>query len=407
MNAVLQKTAEDKSTLACEQKKKSTLTALFNSNLAWLLIALLATEAVVYFARPLKMVQVEGTVLKDHDHTGNRITKILQNQNQKNAIIVGDSTADGLCFYADLKTQNLKLDTISHYQYLDAKTADSVLQKTLNSPIFLQNITFGGCLMQDQSLMCHKYLETGKTPKIAFLTVVPRPFFDTTVDERISPVKCYFENRYNSIADAKNFSQLFDYFLSKVSNIYRTRSDYATVLCSLACSNLDRPLNAYENRQEKGLGRRNKVSLARSKEIIDPNISNDSEATKREVVHYTDAYQFSQELFDRQFKEFETMVSELTDKGAVVIILKLPLEQINLSLIEPEKLNMLNDRIQQCSSKHNSSIIDFQDSPDFNKIDFKDGVHLNGQGAIKFWNKLASQIDQNPVLKERLLNRLQ
>lgn len=407
MNAVLQKTTENKSTLSCKQKKKSTIAALFNSNLAWLLIALLATEAVVYFARPLKMVQVEGTILKDHDHTGNRITKILQSQNQKNAIIVGDSTADGLCFYADLKAQNLELDTISHYQYLDAKTADTILQRSLNSPISMQNVTFGGCLMQDQSLMCHKLLESGLAPKIAFLTVVPRPFFDTTVDEQISPVKCYFDNRHKSIADAKDFSQLFDYFLSKISNIYRTRSDYATVLCSLACSKLDRPLNAYENKQEKGLGRRNKVSLAKSKEKIDPNISNDSEATKREVCHYTDAYKFNQNLFNRQFKEFETMVGELTAKDAVVIILKLPLEQINLSLIEPEKLTMLNKKLEQCAIEYNSSIIDFQKSPDFNKADFKDGVHLNGQGAIKFWNKLASQIDQNPVLKERLLNRLQ
>lgn len=406
MNAVLPKTTEDISTLACEQKKKSTLTALFNSNLTWLLIALLATEACLYFFRPLSMVRVEGTMLKEHDVIGRRINKILNNRNQKNSIIVGDSTADGLCYYADLKTQKIKLNTFSHYQYLDAKTADLALQKTLNLPVSLQNITFGGCLMQDQSLMCHKYLESGKAPKIAFLTIVPRPFFDTTVGESISPVKCYFANRHKSIGDIKNFSQLFDYLLSGISNIYRTRSDYATVVCSLACSSLNRPLNAYEN-EKNGLGRRNNVTLAGTEKNINPDISNDFETKNHEVVHYTAAYKFNQELFNRQFNEFDTMLKELTEKGTSVVILKLPLEQINLNLIAPQKLCMLNEKLNESASRYNSIIIDFQQSPDFNSTDFSDGVHLNGQGAIKFWNKLASQIEQNPVLKERLLNRLQ
>ncbi len=407
MSKVRQKLKEHQPLSLSEKKEEYNLSFLLKSNLAWLLIALLTVEAILHWCHPLRMVQVQGTMLKEHDIIGGRVNRILQKPHRKNSIIVGDSTADGICYYADLKTQNLKLDTLSHFQYLDAKTGESTLKQYLNISVSLQNMTFGGCLMQDQALICRKYLESGPAPQLALLTVVPRPFFDTTVDERISPVKCYFDNRHKSIADTKNFSKLFDYVLSEFSNAYRTRSDYATVLCSLACSNLNRPLSAYENNQSKGLGQRNTVTLAGAEKNIIEKEANNLEETRQELTHYTEAYKFNQDLFNRQFGAFETMVSELRKRGTEVIILKFPLSPLNLSLIDPDKLRMLNEKLKQCAFKNDSTIIDFQISPDFTMTDYRDGVHLNGSGSIKFWDKLASTINKNSALKQRLLNRFQ
>lgn len=375
---------------------------LISSNFFWIVVALISTELFLYIGRPLKFVHVQGTMLKDHDYVGSKINGLLANPLNNDSLVIGDSTADSLCSYADMSAYKTALTSDSKFGYLKARLAENLLQKELAVSLNIRNLYFGGCLISDQALMLEKLLERGNHPKLVFLTLVPRPFIDPTVDPKISPVNCFFENRYKGLENVKDFQSLAEHFLNTYSNIYRTHSDYKTILSSLACSNFNRPLNAYVQNGGTGINQKNKVFLSGTEEKIDPDQSGSPQSRQEEMSYYKKAYVFNEKVFNYQYQRFTDMVKLLSSKNINFILIKLPLGKTNLNLLDPEISQIINKKIQKSANKARVPLIDLQTDSRFNEDDFKDSVHLTGAGGIKVWHAIASEMKKYPEFQQKL-----
>jgi len=373
------------------------------SSFLWIILLLATIDIFLSVFRPLKFVYIQGTMLKDNDYVGIKINKLLTDHNQVNSYVFGDSTADSLCSFADMSHLKVKLNTVTRYSYDDAKFAQNQMQEQLGLPLKIKNAYFGGCLISDQKLMLQKLLENGARPKIIFLTVVPRPFIDTTVEENISPVKCYFEHRYRNLGQVKGFVELVDYLLATSSSIYKTRSDYFIVLSSLACSILERPLEPFGTKTS--ITKKNKVSLAGDEKTIDPDRNSDEDLSKLCMSFYKNAYRFDQKTYDFQLQNFKEMLNLLKSKKITTVIVKLPLGRENLELLQKNASAKWNQDVNKLAQQFDVHIVDLQNSNKFTSKDFLDTVHMTGPGAIKTWQCIVEDIRNDTMMHQKLKNQ--
>lgn len=386
-------------------EKISVFQKLSRSNFVWFIAALLLTEVFLYYGKPLKFVHVQGTMLKDNDYVGTKINSVLSSSNKNDALILGDSTADSLCCHADIHALKVKETSETRYNHITANFGNKIFQNELGLPVNFKNLYFGGCLISDQALMLSKLLDRGNVPKIAILTVVPRPFVDTTIDTKISPVVCFFNNRHSGLEHVKNFFDLVEYGLNSVSSIFRTHSDYATVLSSWACSTFNKPLNSYVADGKAGINSNNKVSIFGREEILDSEKSANPEEWAHEVDLYKKAYVFDQKKFDYQYVQHQTMLNRLKENGITTIVLQLPLSQSNLSLLDPNVLSIWKKRLNSAANDTGATMIDLQANPQFTESDFIDGVHLKGSGGVKVWRCIIEHLKMHPERINQVKNK--
>lgn len=376
--------------------------SIFSSVFILILFLLVVFDIFLGVAKPLKLVHVAGTMFKDQDIVGCRIEQLFDKSAQFNTIILGDSTADDICVFPDVLKNGIGLNSYSRYYYLDCKVGESILKEKLSLPLALKNCSFGGSLMSDQLLFLQKLFEHGNRPKIALIMVVPRPFTDTTIDTTISPVQCYFDNRFNKAKLKAGIPDLVDTGLSTYSNIYRTRSDYATLGSAFCCSLFDCSVNG----NGQGISKRNKISLAGREERVNPSISARPDWISEEIIHYRKAYVYDSKTYETQLNSFDTMLGLLSEESIPTILVTMPLSEDNLKLLPVGFKSKFRKDIGGMISKHRAYFFDFQEDDLFNSPDFVDNVHLNGEGAIKFWHALSSRIQQDSSLRERLAKSL-
>ncbi len=381
--------------------KTSALKRVLHSPFVWLLFCLILAELFLFYTKPLRLVFIRGTMLKDNDVVGAKIEHFLNNPLNANTIIVGDSTADPLCSYADMVQYKLSLNSNNRYSYFDAKYADRLFNDKLDLKMKSKNLYFGGCLVSDQELLIGKLLQAGKKPSLAIVTVVPRPFLDSTVDTSVSPVNCYFSNRHRGLERVKNFPTLVDHYLHSASNIYRTRSDYATILSCLACTTFSRPLNSGDL-ASKGLNQNNTVTFLGEEDGVDPLISAKPEWIASEANHYKQSYALKNSIFNYQYKSFNHMLGELKRNNVMTLVVKLPLEKSNLDLLPPGFSTQWDKMLIESTRTNGAELIDLQRASQFSSKDFRDNVHLTGPGAIKVWALLSEHIKNDPTVKQKL-----
>lgn len=386
--------------------KPSLFQKIFRSNFVWFIALLLLTEAFLYYCKPLKFVHVQGAMLKDHDHVGSKISAVLANPKSNDVLTFGDSTANSLSCHADVYTCKSRDTSETRFVHLTSLYGQEIFKKEFGIPFTIQNLYFGGCLISDQAMMLSKLLERQSLPKVVFLTLVPRPFIDTTVEKKISPVICYFNTRHSGLEHVKNIKNLIEYVLNSTSNIYKTHSDYATVLSSLACSTFNKPINAYVASGKTGITSKNKVSIFGKEEAFDPQAGATKEECELEYNHYKKAYIFDQATFDYQFSQHLNMLNSLKKKGIETIVVQLPLDKTNLSLLDPKVLTMWKTSVSNAARSTDATMIDLQTDSRFDSSDFIDGIHLKGSGGVKAWQAIIEQMKKDPALITRLKSKM-
>lgn len=395
MPQITVETTETTKILKSKDSKKSQTIRLATSTFLWILLTLCVVDIFIKEFRPLKFVHVAGLMLKDHDIVGCRVDQLLHKNSGVNTIVLGDSTADSACVYPDMCKFKVSLNSYSRYYYLDARFAQEQLRNDLKLPVSMRNLSFGGCLISDQLVMLKKLLKHGTPPKAALVMVVPRPFIDTTLDTKISPVSCYFENRFKELDKLKSLPEMAEYFLSRVSSIYRTRTDYNSVITAMACGIFNK---AAAPKGHGGLNQENKVFMAGQEELINPYTKARPDWVKQEDAHYKKAYLFNNKTYAYQYACFEEMLSILKKNSITAVLVKMPLDYDNRKLLPSGFDQEFWQDIEQSAEQKGIAFIDMERDNRFDKNDFLDNVHLNGPGSIKFWQLLSGRISKDKEL---------
>ena len=80
----------------------------------------------------------------------------------------------------------------------------------------------------------------------------------------------------------------------------------------------------------------------------------------------------------------------------------MPLSQKNLTLLPEVFRQKFRNTIDQVCRQESVGHLFYMNDKRFSPPDFRDGVHLNGRGAIKFWNLLVDSIKEDKLLNAQL-----
>lgn len=263
----------------------------------------------------------------------------------------------------------------------------------------------GGQMVSDAYALCSTLFVGDKKPKVLVYGVAPRDFMDNTLTSPASTETFRYMSRLGGLKDVAwqaraTFWEQVEYGLACLSSVYAHRLDfvylqhhYVKQLVKHICgfSNLEEVHTPFALRKQ---------ALLELPEDQGPNdlmvmpYKNDGQS---KYVDNSDEYRmryrmFKPKLFEMQLSFLERMLHFCSDEGIAVALVNMPLTADNLSLMPPGFYDNYKARVSLLAEKYQAEVIDLNDQSAFLKQDFADSVHMNGDGGIKFFNKLAKKL---------------
>lgn len=378
------------------------------SPLIWILLVLVFSDICLNVFKPLRYVRVPGILLSDQDPINHRIEALVKRSDRVNVFLLGTSLADSAAANADALYFNLKLTDYDRGRYTDSRYFDRQLNKSLTKIESKSiNVGVGGSMVSGQEIILDKSLtqNTKPSPHLVVSMIAPRAFVDNTRTIELDPIHCYFNNRFKDISKFNSWQEGTTNLLAKSWTFFNLRGDYRTVLTRLACQVFDRPENAYSASTHNAKpGSEGKIDLSFEDDAFDPNVSNKGEWVKTVKDYYSSAYgkHIDRAKFAKQVESFSRSLKSLKERNIPTIIVSMPLSLLNRRQIPDSFETEYKQTLLTLSEKYDTKLIYLLDDQRFELADYRDGVHLNGPGAIKYWNILVEEIAKDKALVVRL-----
>lgn len=366
----------------------------------WIVLYLIVYDIFLLTIRPLSFVRVHGVILKANDPIKDKVDTLISSKNKSNILVVGDSTADDACVAADLIYKKRQLSQYERRRYINIEyPADLMKRRGINASIL--NMSVAGAMVADSQAMIEKGMEY-KKPRLVLIVVNPRSFIDAARSLGSYPVLSYFKDRFEITDTGKDLPTKITYGLSSFWTAFKQRGDCITVLASYACSTLNRPINPYV--KAAGLDRRNSVTLEFSSENSSSLMKrSDKEMNRTQELAYHQAYSnWKPSVYSAQKQSLTKLLSLLKKENIPAIVINAPLSLANRNLLNENFESTYRTDIASICKKNEAKFVDFLNDRQFGPDDFQDGVHLNGQGAVRFWHLFAKAIDADPCFLEAI-----
>jgi hypothetical protein len=309
------------------------------------------------------------------------------------AMAEGDATWSGRRF--DLTT------------YRKARYFDSVMADNVGTPQSTISLAAPGQVVSDAYLTLKEGLNEGLKPRLVIYGIAPRDFIDSTMQSPFD-TECY---RYVSrLISAKELEPLLR--SDVVSTLFRSISsalplsrqalDLQMEFSKTLTSWGDRALNNGLSVQAMPLEKR--MTILSSYEPLDmvPGFIHAEVAHREDIVRqyrdnlddYKARYRKpSSRFYDGQLGCLSKLIDLCESNGIDLIVVNMPIRKCNVDLLDSGVYTRyLSDVSKLVSSSKRAKYRDLCDFSLFEKQDYRDSVHLNGFGGIKFSNQLANAI---------------
>jgi hypothetical protein len=110
--------------------------------------------------------------------------------------------------------------------------------------------------------------------------------------------------------------------------------------------------------------------------------------------------------YEAQMTYFKDYLNFLSDQGIRVLVVGMPLTQLNRDILPGDFWQAFRGRILLSCGSAGADWLDLSDSATFNNDDFVDTVHLNADGGVKLAAQIAARVATSPELSAALYNRL-
>ncbi len=321
-------------------------------------------------------------------------------------VLLGSSQVNSPSWAADARFTKKPVDCLDHREVI---TLEHFLQtkagKQGQPKVF--NCAMQGGVISDYFMIERVLFQDERKPKVVVLCVSPRDFIDNKLAEPSATEPWRFFSRFinnssklTALAYPSLPDRLFVGLNSAVSAIpLRRLSD----LISNACCELaegkkaSTPKHGQELAQAIANGHQ-QVKLgdwvvpADMKTVF---VDNSAEYEKR----YADPKPKS---YGVQISFFRELLRDLNEKGCAVLVVEMPTLPCNRSLLPDSFWAEYRHTLAEICQQSKTTWVDLSTSPDFQKSDYLDTVHLNDRGGIKLFAKLASIISGDERLSARL-----
>lgn len=389
-------------TTSLPQNKSESVTArVLRSPITWLIVVLITIDLAVATIRPLRYVKVPGVMFHDQDPINHRIETLLKSGKETNVYLLGTSLADSASANADAVQFNLKMTEYERGRYTSSKYFDALMSKELGIQTHSINVGVGGSMVSGEELILKHSVENKKVaalPTLVVFMVAPRAFIDRTREENLYPIHCYFNNRFDHQKSGESWQKKFASIATRFWNYFRLRTDYATIFTRAAADMFNKPENAFQKLKDK----KGRIEISFKEDWFDPNLSNKSDWVKSVGNYYDSAYGNSvdREKLHAQKLSFERAINIVKKLGSDALIVSMPLSSYNRQKIPKGFTSEYQKMLEEISRKYDTKLIYLLDDKRFELRDFRDGVHLNGEGASKYWRILVEELEKDQKLKE-------
>lgn len=373
----------------------SVFKTLTTSTAIWLLLVLIGFDVFIYLVRPLRYVRVPGVVLRDQDELTQQVETLKSGAQGANTLWFGTSLIRNAAAYADGINEHKAFTNYGWSKYFESHSGDKMLLSQLGVNAKSFTVMVGGGFFYDSWRLLEIAINSGLRPKLIVFTIAPKDFIDSTRSLKDSHVDLFLSLRDKNSEKIKNLGSLAFWLANECWQYYRVKSDYRCVAEVLACSTFNRLPSLYSSLHNKVVKQPN-VSWApadRNIDLLKPLAAEDMATHTR---YYKSVFQTAKrENMDVQFDYFRQALKLCLKQGIPCLVVNMPLSRVHQKLLPDNLKQLYLSRLENTCLNQHTVLIDMMEDARFPEHDFVDVVHLNGNGANRFWKLLGQELQRN------------
>ncbi len=282
------------------------------------------------------------------------------------------------------------------------------LMKKKDQDIRTFAFAIGGQMASDAYVISSRLLTGDMKPKTIVYGIAPRDFMDNTLASPASTETFRYVGRIKDLSDEewdarKGFWERVEHVLTKASFLYQKRLDFVylqnegmkQLLSSLGIK-MDLNHAPFELRG---------IALVQLPEDTGPSDLCFTPYDKKQAKYADnlDQYRyrylpFKPKVYYTQLSYLEKLMKFAKDNGIEMVLVNMPITKDNMDIMPANFYNIYKKDVLALVGKYNAQIIDLNNQKRFPKEYFEDSVHLNGLGAVNFFEVLADKFSSKSAI---------
>ena len=270
-------------------------------------------------------------------------------------------------------------------------------------------MAIGGEMVSDAYLLVKNVLQGPCKPDAIVFGVAPRDIQDNTMPGIQSSESFRSLAKLDDVAEvlrstAPSFETAADMLISQAYPLWKYRSDVRTYYLLRTKKLMEACLpwvvfDKYGETLELKPRRHGQFpEEAKGTPMIFPNLAMDHYTPEQTRFQYIKRYNPpARDLINKEFSYLDRLLALCKQRGVKVLLVNMPLSQLNLSLMPPEFYADYMKRLQQICTTNGVELQDLCRPPYTANANFVDGVHLNTDCSPKLLSKVCDHFANSPV----------
>ena len=331
-------------------------------------------------------------------------------------VLMGSSLMMAAFHGADAATLNVPQNVAYHHTCV---LFERLLKVRFNRDYKSFVFALGGEMASDAYAITDSLLKGDRQPGVIIYGIAPRDFMDHSLNSAASTEIFKYMSRLGDLSAVARESrgslwEMSEYYLGQISFIYEHRPDFIYVQHRLA-NEFARKFCGYRDMELKNSPLQiRKQAFTELPEDNAPNElmicppSKSDEIFNDNSAEYIYRYsKVNQKQFRGQLQYLERMLKVATQRHIKVILVNMPLTEINVALMPAGFYADYMDKVRTVAQKENAQLLDMNDPKTFPKKYFTDTVHLNVPGGKHFIEVLTERLKDDPALSATIQNTKQ
>ncbi|MBX9878569.1 MAG: DUF1574 domain-containing protein [Candidatus Obscuribacterales bacterium] len=374
---------------------------IFQSSFLIIILFLLLIDCGIKYGKPLRYVTMGGYIPSDQDPIGDKYESLKAESQKSRILLLGSSLPMFAAICADYRVGELSAATTGYetYTYTKAKYLQSLLRKLTHEDLPVFNFSASGCMVSDSYIALEQSIANGMHPKVAIFALAPRDFLDNFArpTKETGFFKFFKKDNHNAFNwKTFNHEESFNNFIGSIWVYYKLKPDYRTFFLLATTDAFHRAPTLYSALHYDPGITKNHIRLAAWDPPEMADIPGDEDKRLKDLNSYKKSYYpINQSRFNDELGYLEKSL-ELCRKHAILpIVVNMPRIARNQAILPDWFQTQYTDALTKSTKKYGCPFFDLNSEPIFVESDFRDSVHLNGDGSLKVFNLLAAKLSKD------------
>ncbi|HEY9755758.1 MAG TPA: hypothetical protein V6C97_11395 [Oculatellaceae cyanobacterium] len=349
--------------------------------------------------------------LQNHDASWWAV-KAFKNRPPADILMLGSSLMCRVVNEGDATYLKRDLNAFSHYrsQHLEDLITAIKSRHGETHDYTSASLAVGGMNVSDVATMVPPLLSSSNKPSIIVYGVGPRDFFDNSLESPADAPSFHLAEKLQQLPDdvqkyarpsrEAQFQYQTNKLLRHFLGVYKIQEELAVWFRRQTQAVFDRLESAPAvcTLPEFDVTQKQQLHLLPSDVVnycrVVPDDPKHPLKYDFQNNYYMSYNPFRPALYKRQLYFFDRFLKFAQDSGIKVVVVKMPLRADNFTLMVPNFYKLYEHDLGEIASRHAADVVDGADVGSFGDADFTDTVHLNGTGASKLVEGMASYVSQ-------------